>query len=324
MSEIVLQVNNLSKKYKKVDAVKGVSFDIQKGNVYGLLGPNGSGKTTTLAMLMGILHPTQGSFSWFGNGQEDRNRLRIGCLLETPNFYPYLNAYDNLRVTATIKNMPDPKARIEEVLEYVDLKERGKRTFRTYSLGMKQRLAVASALLSDPEVLVLDEPTNDLDIQTLNILEDFLMEFGGCLLLVSHDRYFMDKLVEHLFVFEGEGKIKDFPGNYTDFREWEKETEDRGPKTEEPKADKQAPKVEKSEAAPKAKASFKQKQEFKKVNETIAKLEGEKSTITDQIAAGTSDVNQLMTWTNRLQSIDRELEELELTWLDLSELDGIE
>jgi ATP-binding cassette subfamily F protein uup len=136
----------------------------------------------------------------------------------------------------------------------------------------------------------------------------------------------MDRLVEHLFVFEGEGKIRDFPGNYTDFREWEKENqqEDHGPKTEAPKVERQESRSEKQESAPKVKASFKQKQEFKKVTETMAKLEGEKSTITDQIAAGTSDVNQLITWTNRLQSIDRELEELELAWLDLSELEGIE
>jgi len=205
MSEIVLQVDNLSKKYKKVEAVKNISFNIQKGNVYGLLGPNGSGKTTTLAMLMGILHPTEGSFSWFGNGQEDRNRLRIGCLLETPNFYPYLNAYDNLRVTATIKNMTDPKARIEEVLEYVDLKERGKRTFRTYSLGMKQRLAVAAALLSDPEVLVLDEPTNGLDPEGIAEMRELILKIGGegkTIILASHILDEVQKICSHVVMLK--------------------------------------------------------------------------------------------------------------------------
>lgn len=205
MSEIVLQVDNLSKKYKKVDAVKGVSFDIKKGNVYGLLGPNGSGKTTTLAMLMGILHPTQGLFSWFGNGQEDRNRLRIGCLLETPNFYPYLNAYDNLQVTATIKKMSNPKARIEEVLEYVDLKERGKRTFRTYSLGMKQRLAVAAALLSDPEVLVLDEPTNGLDPEGIAEMRELILKIGSegkTIILASHILDEVQKICSHVVMLK--------------------------------------------------------------------------------------------------------------------------
>lgn len=205
MSEIVLQVDHLSKKYKKVDAVKDISFSIKKGNVYGLLGPNGSGKTTTLAMLMGILHPTQGSFSWFGNGQEDRNRLRIGCLLETPNFYPYLNAYDNLRVTATIKNMTNPKSRIEEVLEYVDLKERGKRTFRTYSLGMKQRLAVAAALLSDPEVLVLDEPTNGLDPEGIAEMRELILKIGSegkTIILASHILDEVQKICSHVVMLK--------------------------------------------------------------------------------------------------------------------------
>jgi len=217
MSEIVLQVDHLSKKYKKVDAVKDISFSIQKGNVYGLLGPNGSGKTTTLAMLMGILHPTQGSFSWFGNGQEDRNRLRIGCLLETPNFYPYLNAYDNLRVTATIKNMTHPKARIEEVLEYVDLKERGKRTFRTYSLGMKQRLAVAAALLSDPEVLVLDEPTNGLDPEGIAEMRELILKIGSegkTIILASHILDEVQKICSHVVMLK-QGEMV-YNGSMTD------------------------------------------------------------------------------------------------------------
>lgn len=217
MSEIILEVDNLSKKYKKVDAVKGISFHIEKGNVYGLLGPNGSGKTTTLAMLMGILHPTQGSFSWFGNGQEDRNRLRIGCLLETPNFYPYLNAYDNLRVTATIKNMANPKSRIEEVLEYVDLKERGKRTFRTYSLGMKQRLAVAATLLSDPEVLVLDEPTNGLDPEGIAEMRELILKIGSegkTIILASHILDEVQKICSHVVMLK-QGEMV-YNGSMTD------------------------------------------------------------------------------------------------------------
>ncbi|MDR0802626.1 ATP-binding cassette domain-containing protein [Fluviicola sp.] len=205
MSDIILEINNLSKSYKRVDAVKNLSFDIRKGNVYGLLGPNGSGKTTTLAMLMGILHPTHGSFSWFGNGRKDSNRLRIGCLLETPNFYPYLNAYDNLRVTATIKNMPHPKNRISEVLEYVDLADRGKRPFRTYSLGMKQRLAVASAILSDPEVLVLDEPTNGLDPEGIAEIRELILNIaaqGKTIILASHILDEVQKICSHVVMLK--------------------------------------------------------------------------------------------------------------------------
>ena len=205
MSDIVLEVNNLSKSYKQVDAVKSLSFDIRKGNVYGLLGPNGSGKTTTLAMLMGILHPTQGSFSWFENGQKDNNRLRIGCLLETPNFYPYLNAYDNLQVTATIKGVKDSKKRIQDVLEYVDLAERGKRSFKTYSLGMKQRLAVASAILSDPEVLVLDEPTNGLDPEGIAEMRELILKIAGqgkTIVLASHILDEVQKICSHVVMLK--------------------------------------------------------------------------------------------------------------------------
>jgi ATP-binding cassette subfamily F protein uup len=194
--------------------------------------------------------------------------------------------------------------------------------------GERRRLQLLLVLIKNPNFLILDEPTNDLDLMTLNILEEFLDTFPGCLIIVSHDRYFMDRLVEHLFVFEGEGVIRDFPGNYTDFREWEAENEDQKTTTgTQPKVELKAEPVVLPEisgaASPKLKASYKQKQEFKQLNETIAKLEAEKATITEQITVGTADVSQLLTWTNRLQAIDGELEELELSWLELSELDGI-
>lgn len=204
-AEMILEVQGLSKSYRNVQAVKELSLQIRKGDVYGLLGPNGSGKTTTLAMLMGILHPTKGSFSWFGNGQEDANRLRIGCLLETPNFYSYLNAFENLRVTAVIKKMTKPEERIREVLEQVDLLERGTRPFRTYSLGMKQRLAVASALLSDPEVLVLDEPTNGLDPRGIAEMRELITRIaaqGKTIILASHILDEVQKICSHVAILK--------------------------------------------------------------------------------------------------------------------------
>jgi ATP-binding cassette subfamily F protein uup len=194
--------------------------------------------------------------------------------------------------------------------------------------GERRRLQLLLVLIKNPNFLILDEPTNDLDLMTLNILEEFLDTFPGCLIIVSHDRYFMDRLVEHLFVFEGEGVIRDFPGNYTDYREWEEENADQkaSPSTQ-PKVESNPVQVEvpvvQEVASPKLKASYKQKQEFKKVNETIAQLEAEKAILTDQITVGTPDVNLLLTWTTRLQVIDGELEELELSWLELSELEGI-
>lgn len=206
--EIVLEVKDLVKSFKRVHAVKSINLQLRKGEVLGLLGPNGSGKTTTLAMLLGILHPTSGSFSWFNNGTKDENRKRIGSLLETPNFYPYLDAYDNLKVVGTIKNVANLPERINYVLELVDLKERGKRSFRTYSLGMKQRLAVAAALLSDPEVLVLDEPTNGLDPQGIVEMRQLIIDIakaGKTIILASHILAEVQVICSHVVILrEGE------------------------------------------------------------------------------------------------------------------------
>lgn len=207
--EEILRIEGLSKHFKKVKAVDKLEFSVCKGQVFGLLGPNGSGKTTTLAMLLGILKPTEGSFSWFGNGQADENRLRIGTLLETPNFYPYLNAYDNLNVVAKIKKMDNAKERIDRVVEQVDLKDRGKRPFRTYSLGMKQRLAVASALLSDPEVLVLDEPTNGLDPLGIIEMRDLIISIakeGKTIIIASHILDEIEKICSHVAILK-DGKL---------------------------------------------------------------------------------------------------------------------
>jgi len=189
MSEIILEINNLHKKYKDVVALESLSFQVRKGQIFGLLGPNGSGKTTTLAILLGALNATSGSFSWFSNGQKDENRKNIGALLETPNFYPYMNPVDNLTVVAKIKGMTDYSERIEIVLKRVDLWNRRNSRFRTFSLGMKQRLAIASAMLSDPEVLVLDEPTNGLDPQGIaemrNLISSIAKE-GKTIIIASH------------------------------------------------------------------------------------------------------------------------------------------
>lgn len=160
---VILKINNLTKHYGKIRALDGLSLEVRQGMVFGILGPNGSGKTTTLGILLGLLQSSSGDFSWFGNGMLDENRQRIGALLETPNFYPYLDAVQNLTIVAKIKDMQNPDERLETVLKQVNLHGRKNSEFRTYSLGMKQRLAIASSLLSDPEVLVLDEPTNGLD-----------------------------------------------------------------------------------------------------------------------------------------------------------------
>lgn len=203
MSEVILEISNLRKKYKEVVAVDSLSLTVKRGQVFGLLGPNGSGKTTTLAILLGVLNPTSGSYSWFGNGDHPANRLRIGALLETPNFYPYLNAVENLQVVARIKHMHEPDNAIRAVLERVDLWERRESPFRAYSLGMKQRLAIASALLNDPDVLVLDEPTNGLDPMGIADMRRLIQEIakeGKTIIIASHILDEVEKICTHVAI----------------------------------------------------------------------------------------------------------------------------
>jgi ABC-type multidrug transport system ATPase subunit len=217
MSEIILEVTDLDKKYKKVHALGGISFQVERGQIFGILGPNGSGKTTTLAILLGILKANKGAFSWFGNGTEAVNRKRIGALLETPNFYPYLNAIDNLKIVAKIKEISDPMPAIESALAKVGLSERAKSKFKTYSLGMKQRLAIGAALLSDPEVLVLDEPTNGLDPMGIVDIRRIILglkEQGKTIVIASHILDEMEKICTDVIIMRkgkviSEGKLKD-------------------------------------------------------------------------------------------------------------------
>jgi ABC-type multidrug transport system ATPase subunit len=209
MGEIILEIKNLRKNYADVLALSSLSLTVEKGQIFGLLGPNGSGKTTTLAILLGALNATSGSFSWFGNGMKDENRKNIGSLLETPNFYPYLNAVDNLIVVARIKGMTDYMGRIEEVLKRVNLWERKTSRFRTFSLGMKQRLAIASALLNNPDVLVLDEPTNGLDPLGITEMRNLILEIaqeGKTIIIASHILDEIEKVCTHVAILR-KGKL---------------------------------------------------------------------------------------------------------------------
>jgi ABC-2 type transport system ATP-binding protein len=205
LNTTVLEIKDLSKNYSSVKALNNLNVKVSAGMVFGILGPNGSGKTTTLGILLGVLNPSGGSFSWFGNGSIDENRKRIGALLETPNFYPYLNAIQNLTIVAEIKGLEDIEARIEKVLKAVDLYERRTSNFKTFSLGMKQRLAIASALLSDPEVLVLDEPTNGLDPQGIaeirGLIKDIAKE-GKTILIASHQLDEIEKVCTDVVILK--------------------------------------------------------------------------------------------------------------------------
>jgi len=201
--EPVLVTVQLKKHFGPIKAVNGLDLAVQKGAVYGILGPNGSGKTTTLGMLLGIVHPSGGDYSWFGNGQKDENRKRVGALLEQPNFYPYLSGEQNLKVVARIKGVNPSE--IDTVLAQVNLLESKKRQARTYSLGMRQRLALASALLGNPDVLVLDEPTNGLDPQGIAEVRDFIRQQsaqGRTIILASHILDEVEKVCSHVSVIK--------------------------------------------------------------------------------------------------------------------------
>ena len=221
MAKTVLEVQNLSKNYNNIKAVSELSLSVQEQMIYGILGPNGSGKTTTLGMLLGVINPNQGSYSWFGNGIKDENRKRIGSLLETPNFYPYLTAEQNLGITAKIKEITDASSEIENVLKLVDLYERRNSKFKTFSLGMKQRLAIASALIGSPEVLVLDEPTNGLDPQGIAEIRDLIIEIGRngqTIIIASHILDEIEKICSHCAILKNgkllrTGTIKEIIGN---------------------------------------------------------------------------------------------------------------
>jgi ABC-2 type transport system ATP-binding protein len=199
----VLEVNALVKGYGGIKAVNQLSFRVEKGSVFGLLGPNGSGKTTTLGCIMGVLKADGGSFSWFGANEPDEARKEIGALIETPNFYPYLSAEKNLGLVAYLKGKG--KENISNVLKQVGLYDRRNSAFKTFSLGMKQRLAIASALLSDPEVLVLDEPTNGLDPQGINEIRQLILEQnqrGKTIILASHLLNEVEKVCTDLVILK--------------------------------------------------------------------------------------------------------------------------
>lgn len=201
--EKILEVKNLTKKFRHI-AVNNISFDVEKGNVYGLLGPNGSGKSTTFGMLLSTINPTSGSWKWFGKEGTDTDTLKkIGAIIEQPNFYPYLSAEKNLEIVAEIKGTP--RQRIDEVLEIVKLLDRKKDAFRTYSLGMKQRLSIASALLADPEVLILDEPTNGLDPEGIIQIRDIINQIaksGTTIIVASHLLDEIEKICSHVIVLK--------------------------------------------------------------------------------------------------------------------------
>ena len=202
MSKILLKGNQLSKNYGKVSAVTNLSFEIKKGSVYGILGPNGSGKSTTLGIVLNVVNASSGSFEWFGGALSTKEALKkVGAIIERPNFYPYMSARENLELVCLIKEIPN--STVPKALKEVGLADRSEDLFSTFSLGMKQRLAIASALLNDPEILILDEPTNGLDpqgIHQIRVLIQQIASKGTTILLASHLLDEVEKVCDQVII----------------------------------------------------------------------------------------------------------------------------
>jgi len=236
MAETILKLKNLTKTFGKTIAVSNLSFTIEKGNVYGILGPNGSGKSTTLGMVLNVVNSTSGSFEWFSGSMDTHEALkRVGAIIESPNFYPNMSAYDNLKLVCKIKEID--YTNIDRVLKIVELFERRLDRFKTYSLGMKQRLAIASALLNNPEILILDEPTNGLDPKGIHQIREIIKQIaagGTTILLASHLLDEVERICTHVVVIRQgiklyAGKVDELNASYgyieaasTDFEKFEK------------------------------------------------------------------------------------------------------
>ena len=207
--EIILNIQNLSKNYGRLKAVSDLSFEIKKGHVYGILGPNGSGKSTTLGIILNVVNKNSGTFSWFGGKLSTHQALKkVGAIIERPNFYPYMTAKQNLQLVCKIKEIAENN--IDNRLKQVNLYERRDSKFSTFSLGMKQRLAIASALLNNPEILILDEPTNGLDPQGIHEIRTLIKEIAGkgtTILLASHLLDEVEKVCDQVVVIRNGIKL---------------------------------------------------------------------------------------------------------------------
>lgn len=200
---MILYTQQLSKQFGTLTAVDQLNLQIHKGMVFGMLGPNGSGKTTTLGMVLGIIHPSAGHYEWFAGQRGNNPRRHLGTLLETPNFYPYLSAVDNLKIVAQIKRIQNPN--LDQALDLVNLLARKRSKFKTYSLGMKQRLAIAAAMIGDPDVLIFDEPTNGLDPQGIAEVRETIRQIaqtGKTIIMASHILDEVEKICSHVAIIK--------------------------------------------------------------------------------------------------------------------------
>lgn len=309
----IFEACNVTKSFGEIKITENFNYIFTRYEKMGIIGNNGTGKSTFIKMLLGIEPPDSGSFD-------------IG---ETVNFGYY--SQEGLQFDEQTKVIDV----VQKIAEVVDLGNGNKLTASQFlqhflfapakqhdyvyklSGGEKRRLHLCTVLIKNPNFLVLDEPTNDLDIVTLNILEEYLIDFKGCLIVISHDRYFMDKVVDHLLCFHGNAEIQDFPGNYTQYREWKTEEDRRV--AEETKSSRPSKPVEKAAPATKTRLTFKERQEFEALEAEIQRLESEKEELTRQLSSGTLSSEELIAASNRITQVIDLIEEKSDRWLELSE-----
>ncbi|HTE30354.1 MAG TPA: ABC-F family ATP-binding cassette domain-containing protein [Chryseolinea sp.] len=309
----ILEVEHISKNYGPLKVVSDFSYVFKKKDRIGVVGKNGIGKSTFLDMLVGKLKPDKGEvmpgvttkYGYFTQESivlNPANRL----IEEVKEIAEFITMSDGSQVSASkfLDTFLFPPEKQYNFIEKL-------------SGGEKKRLQLLKLLVTNPNFLILDEPTNDFDIDTLNVLEDFLEKFTGCLLLVSHDRYFMDHLVDQLFIFEGDGRIRLFNGNYTDYRDWLNEQPEQVPARASTVVSHDPPTV-----VERRKLSFKEKQEFENLQMEIDRLEKDKEAITLLLAGGSDDHRQLLEWSEKVRKLVTLVEEKTLRWLELSELAG--
>ncbi|PLK44646.1 ABC-F family ATP-binding cassette domain-containing protein [Emticicia sp. TH156] len=315
MGSKIIEINHVSKAFDTHKVIEEFSYTFKRGDRIGIVGKNGMGKTTLLEIITEKIKPDMGRVV---KGET----IKIGYYSQEG-----LDFKDDQRVIDVVRE-------IAEYVKMADGTELSISNFLTLFLfppamqysfvhklsgGEKRRLQLLKILVQNPNFLILDEPTNDLDISTLNVLEDFLMNFGGCLLVVSHDRYFMDKIVEHLFVFEGKGYIRDFPGNYTDYRNWKEEQPE--PETEGAAASKtQATPTAAPKPEVKRKLSYKEQKEYEGLEKELEKLEHTKVQLLENMNSGGGSHEQLAQWAKEFENINETIAEKEMRWLELSEL----
>ena len=312
----IFEADHLYKSFGEKKILDDFSYIFSRYEKMGIVGNNGTGKSTFLKILLGQQQPDSGKL-------EIGETVRFGYYSqEGLHFNEQMKVIDVVRGIAEVVNMGNgQRMGVSQFLQYFLFTPEQQYNY-VYKLsgGEKRRLYLCTVLMQNPNFLVLDEPTNDLDIITLNVLEEYLKDFGGCLIVVSHDRYFMDKVVDHLLVFNGEGDIRDFPGNYTQYRAW-KEEKLRHDKEQEKQKDAPAKtEAPRREAPAKRKLSFKEAREMEQLEKDIAALEAEKKQLEEALCSGTLSVEELTEKSKRLPVLDEELDEKSMRWLELSEI----